>query len=150
MEKRKPSFDLDAFKAVCGEPERIHPVTGEKLTRDVRPCTVRYQGRARTVDLPGWYPADKDGDGVLVGSDMDAVDQALRELKAEVASLKPGEVRAIRLRLKLSQRKAGEILGGGPRAFQKYESGEVMVSKPMAQLLRLLDRDPRRLKELVG
>jgi HTH-type transcriptional regulator/antitoxin MqsA len=43
---------------------------------------------------------------------------------------------------------AGEIPGGGPRAFQKYESGEILVNKPMAQLLRLLDRDSRRLKEL--
>jgi HTH-type transcriptional regulator/antitoxin MqsA len=80
---------------------------------------------------------------------MAVVDRTLLELRAEVHGvLKPDEVRAIRLRLKLSQRKAGELLGGGPRAFQKYESGEVLVSKPMAQLLRLLERDPRRLKEL--
>jgi HTH-type transcriptional regulator/antitoxin MqsA len=128
----------------------IHPETGERLTRGVRSLTVRYQGLSRTVDVPGWYPADKDDDGILVGDDMKATDEALREMKAELASLEPKDVRAIRLRLKLSQRKAGEILGGGPRAFQKYESGEVLVSKPMAQLLRLLDRDPRRLKELVG
>lgn len=130
--------------------KRTHPVTGEKLARDVCPVTVRFQGREHTVELPGWYPVKKGGDNIHVGNDLDAVDDALRELKAEVASLKPSEVRAIRLRLKLSQRKADEILGGGPRAFQKYEFGEVMVSKPMAQLLRLLDRDPRRLKELAG
>jgi len=81
---------------------------------------------------------------------MDVVDRTLVELKAEVQGvLKPDEVRAIRLRLKLSQRKAGEILGGGPRAFQKYESGEVLVSRPMTQLLRLLSRDPKRLQELL-
>ena len=128
---------------------RIHPETGEKLTRGVRRVTVRYQGLARTVQVPGWYPANAEGDGVLVGDDMKPIGKALRELKTE-ASLKPKDVRAIRTRLKLSQRKAGEILGGGPRAFQKYESGEVLVSKPMAQLLRLLDRDPKRLKELMG
>ncbi len=80
---------------------------------------------------------------------MAVVDKALVELKAEVQGvLKPDEVRAIRLRLKLSQRKASDLLGGGPRAFQKYESGEVLVSRPMTQLLRLLERDPRRLEEL--
>jgi HTH-type transcriptional regulator/antitoxin MqsA len=125
----------------------VHPETGEKLARGVRRTAVRYGGLSRMIDLPGWYPAQKDGDGVLEGADMEHISEALRELKAE-ASLKPAEIRAIRLRLRLSQRKAGEILGGGPRAFQKYESGEVIVSKPMAQLLRLLDRDPRRLKEL--
>jgi HTH-type transcriptional regulator / antitoxin MqsA len=129
---------------------RIHPETGEKLFRGVRSVIVRHEGRERAVKLAGWYPAGKGGEGLHVGNDMAAVDRALLELKAEVQGvLKPDEVRAIRLRLKLSQRKAGEILGGGPRAFQKYESGDVLVSKPMAQLLRLLERDPRRLKELV-
>ena len=131
------------------ERTRIHPETGEKLRRGVRAFTVRYAGRARTVDLPGWYPAKKSGEGVHVGEDMAAAERALAELKAEAHGLlKPAEVRAIRLRLKLSQRKAGEVLGGGPRAFQKYESGEVMVSKPMAQLLRLLAQEPTRLREL--
>jgi len=37
---------------------------------------------------------------------------------------------------------------GGPRAFQKYESGKQQVSVPMANLLRLLKKDPRRLVEL--
>lgn len=39
-------------------------------------------------------------------------------------------------------------LSGGPRAFQKYESGEVMISQAMSNLLRLLANDPRRLDEL--
>jgi len=128
---------------------RTHPETGEKLKRDVRPFVVRFRDRQRIVQLPGWYPAHKSGDGVLEGDDMAVVDRALVELKAETQDvLKPNQVRAIRLRLKLSQRKAGEVLGGGPRAFQKYESGEVLVSRPMTQLLRLLDRDPKRLREL--
>jgi len=48
----------------------------------------------------------------------------------------------------LSQRRAGEVLGGGPRAFQKYESGKQAVSVPMSNLLRLLARDPSRLREI--
>ncbi|MEI9991009.1 MAG: type II toxin-antitoxin system MqsA family antitoxin [Rhizomicrobium sp.] len=128
---------------------RIHPSTGAKLKRDTRSFTVRYRDRERVVQLPGWYPAKRGGESLHVGGDMAVVDKALAELKAESQGvLKPDEVRAIRLRLKLSQRKASELLGGGPRAFQKYESGEVLVSRPMTQLLRLLERDPRRLEEL--
>ncbi|MBX7115564.1 MAG: type II toxin-antitoxin system MqsA family antitoxin [Myxococcaceae bacterium] len=48
----------------------------------------------------------------------------------------------------LSQRRAGKLWGGGPRAFQKYEAGTQQVSVPMTNLLRLLARDPRRLHEL--
>jgi HTH-type transcriptional regulator / antitoxin MqsA len=127
---------------------KIHPETGETLTRDIRPFTVRYAGASLTVDLPGWYP-DGQGESLHVGRDMEAADKALKQLrKAAGDAMLPADIRAIRLRLKLSQRKASELLGGGPRAFQKYESGEVTVSRPMAQLLRLLDRDPGRLKEL--
>jgi HTH-type transcriptional regulator/antitoxin MqsA len=129
---------------------RVHPETGKLLKRDVRPTVIRYKGLERTVDLPGWYPEDDD-DGIISGVDGRVADEALREMKAEIASLpKPDEVRRIRQRLKLSQRRASEILGGEPRAFRKYESGEIVVSRPMANLLRLLERDPARLKELVA
>jgi len=127
---------------------KVHPLTGETLARDVRPFTVTWAGRSLSVDLAGWYP-EGEGDSLHVGRDMELADEALRTLKEAAGdTIRPANVRAIRLRLKLSQRKAGEVLGGGPRAFQKYESGEVSVSRPMAQLLRLLDRDPARLKEL--
>ena len=64
------------------ERPRIHPETGEKLRRGVRSFTVHYAGRARTVDLPGWYPVKKNGEGVHVGDDMTAAERALAELKA--------------------------------------------------------------------
>ena len=35
----------------------------------------------------------------------------------------PDEIRTIRERLGLSQTEAGELIGGGARAFTKYESG---------------------------
>jgi HTH-type transcriptional regulator/antitoxin MqsA len=129
---------------------RIHPETGKLLKRGVRSTVVRYNGLERTIDLPGWYPEDDD-DGIISGPDARVSDAALHEMKAEIASLpKPDEIRRIRQRLRLSQRRAGEVLGGGPRAFQKYESGEVVVSRPMANLLLLLDGDPSRLKELLA
>lgn len=129
---------------------RVHPDTGAVLKRSVQRRKLSYKGVERLFDLPGWWPAD-DGDGILEGPDLAVVDRAFDELRAEAAQrLKAEEVRRIRTRLKLSQRRAGEILGGGPRAFQKYESGEVVVSRPMANLLLLLDRDPSRLKELIA
>ncbi len=128
----------------------IHPETGSVLKRSVRRRKLTYKGIERDFALPGWWPAD-DGDGILDPEDLLVTNQAFNELRAEAAQrLKAEEVRRIRTRLKLSQRRAGEILGGGPRAFQKYESGEVVVSRPMANLLLLLDRDPSRLKELVA
>ena len=53
-------------------------------------------------------------------------------------SFSPERIRTIRLELGLSQEEAGVLLGGGPRAFQKYESGEVSPSAALTQLLQLL------------
>ena len=62
----------------------------------------------------------------------------------------PEEIRAIRRRLGLSQVQAGELLGGGPRAFTKYESGIVKPAASVISLLRLLKADPTFLDVLTG
>lgn len=126
----------------------VSPETGEILYRDVRPFVVTYKGRTKTVDLPGYYPADGD-DGVHVGDDMEASDAALRALKEEVEGIpSPATIRRVRKKLKLSQREAGGILKVGESAFDKYERGLVEPSGPTSQLLRLLDRHPELIEEL--
>ena len=80
---------------------------------------------------------------------MDAADAALAALKAEIREENAAYVATVRKKLGLSQRQAGELVGGGPRAFQKYESGEVEPSEAMLKLLRLLENDPQRLNELL-
>ena len=126
----------------------VSPETGEILSRDVRPFVVTYKGRTKTVDLPGYYPADGD-DGVHVGDDMEASDAALRALKEEVEGIpSPATIRRVRKKLKLSQREAGGILKVGESAFDKYERGLVEPSGPTSQLLRLLDRHPELVEEL--
>ena len=129
---------------------KVHPETGEKLTRGVRPFTVRFAGLARTVDLPGWYPARKNGEGLHVGSDMAAADRALAELKAECRGCS-NPTRCVRFVCGSNSRsERPERCSAAARAhFRNTKSGEVVVSKPMAQLLRLLARDPRRLNELI-
>jgi HTH-type transcriptional regulator/antitoxin MqsA len=131
--------------------QRRCPETGAILTRGVRKMTIVYKGRSTTFMMGGWYPPPGvKAESLHSGKDMKASDAALARLKAEAGDmLRPDQVRAIRRKLKLSQRKASEILGGGPRAFQRYESGEVATSAPMSKLLKLLANDPRRLKELV-
>ena len=62
----------------------------------------------------------------------------------------PDEIRAIRQSLGLSQVEAGELLGGGPRAFTKYESGRVKPAAAVVNLLRLLEANPRMLASIHG
>lgn len=62
--------------------------------------------------------------------------------------LEPEEIRAIRKLLGLSQAEAGDLLGGGPRAFTKYEAGTVKPTAAVVTLLRLLERDPATIRKL--
>lgn len=60
------------------------------------------------------------------------------------------DIRAIRLGLELTQVEAGELIGGGPRAFAKYEAGIVRPSASVRRLLRLLEADPAAIGTLRG
>lgn len=118
------------------------------MALETRSDTVEYKGKTARVRVKGHW-CDKCGEAVLEGPALVRRQDAFLALRARVEGVPgPREVAAIREHLKLSQRRAGELLGGGPRAFQKYESGEQQVSVPMANLLRLLKKDPRRLREL--
>jgi len=122
--------------------------TGEKLVRDIRNITITYQGYSKTFPMPGWYPEDND-EGTFTQEDMKAYDRALNQLKAEAENLLlPADIRTIRKKLRLTQVQAGTILGGGKKAFQKYESGEILPSRAISNLLKLLSIEPQLLKSL--
>ena len=124
------------------------PETGQLMVRGVRPMTITYKGHSATIDMPGWY-CEASGESVHTGEDMKVSDRELNRLKAKVEGLLlPEDVRRIRKRLGLTQKVAGRLIGGGLNAFQKYESGEVLVSHAMTSALLLLDRDPAGLTVL--
>jgi HTH-type transcriptional regulator / antitoxin MqsA len=125
----------------------LSPITGKPMIRGFRPVTIRYKDRSETIEMPGWY-GDNAEDGIHTGDDMKVSDAALLRLRiAADHLLSPAEVRRIREKLHLTQRDAGFVIGGGPNAFQKYESGEVVVSKAIANYLRMLDAHPELIEE---
>ena len=126
----------------------VCPETGKPMVRDTRPMELSYKGQSATIDMPGWY-CHESGESIHTAEDMKVSDAALKELRLEVENLlKPQDVKRIRTKIGLTQREAGTILGGGPNAFQKYEQDTVTVSKPMSNLLRVLERHPEEVEEL--
>lgn len=124
------------------------PECGGVMKYEKHDDVLEYKGQKRVIKSLGWW-CGQCGEGILTGDALVAHEQAFQELKAEVDQvLGPKEVAEVRRTLGLSQRRAGELLGGGPRAFQKYEAGKQAVSVPMSHLLRLLANDPSRLREL--
>lgn len=125
---------------------RVGPESGLPLTRGVRDRVIAYKGRKSTISMPGWY-RDGSDESLHSKDDLRVSDLALVTLKAEVQHvMTPAQVREARQELGLSQAEAGRIIGGGPRAFQKYESGEIVTSRAMTNLLQALVRHPEDLK----
>lgn len=124
------------------------PTTGTPMVRGMKQLTLSYKGESITFDMPGWY-SQTSAEGVHSGEDMKVSDRVLNRLKARVEGLlEPEEIRRIRKRLRLSQSAAGELIGGGPRAFQKYESGDLLPSRAISSALVLLDHQPNALRVL--
>jgi HTH-type transcriptional regulator / antitoxin MqsA len=124
------------------------PETGKQMVRDTRPMELAYKGQSITIDMPGWY-CKESGESVHTDEDLKISDAALKDLRTQVEHLlKPEEVKRIRTKIGLTQREAGTLLGGGPNAFQKYEKDTITLSKPMSNLLRVLERHPEEVEEL--
>jgi len=124
------------------------PKTGAPMYRGVRPMTLTYKEESITFDMPGWY-CDESDESIHTGKDMKVSDRMLHRLKARNEGLlEPEEIRHIRKKLRLSQEAAGLLVGGGPRAFQKYESGDLLPSRAVSSALVLLDHDPKAIAVL--
>jgi HTH-type transcriptional regulator / antitoxin MqsA len=122
--------------------------TGAPMHRDVRPMTLNYKDESITFDMPGWY-CDQCGESVHTGKDMKLSDRMLNLIKARSDGLlEPDEIRRIRKKLRMTQEAAGLMIGGGARAFQKYESGDLLPSRAIISSLVLLDNDPDALSLL--
>jgi len=113
------------------------------LRRDARMQTLSVGSLSREVEVPGWYPED-DGDSIHSGAELQAIDQAYLELRAAYAA----RVKAVRKKLGLTQEEAGRIIGGGRRAFQKYERGTMQPSEAAVGLIEILDRHPNEVATL--
>lgn len=124
------------------------PECGGNMVLESRMDPIEYKGHTKDVLLKGHW-CQSCGEGILEGEALAQSERAYFALQAEVDHLPaPEDITAIRESLHLSQQKASELLGDDPVAFEKYESGSRQISQPMAHLLRLLSRVPRRLQEL--
>ena len=120
------------------------------MHRDSRLMTLEYKGECVTFNMPGWY-CDHSDESIHTGRDMKVSDRMLNQLKARVEGLlEPEGIRRIRKKLKLTQEAAGRLIGGGPRAFQKYENGDLLPSRAISSALILLDNDPGAINVLVS
>lgn len=126
---------------------KVCPECGGEMNREVRLVPYTYKDQTIQVEQPGEWCAC--GEGVLSPADVKATEKALHDFHAQVDGLLTSEeVRQIRKRLKLTQKAAGELFGGGPNAFSRYERGEATQMKAVDVLLRVFNKHPKLLNEI--
>ena len=124
------------------------PDCGSSLIREERVDVCTYKSQEVSYKQPGWWCGDCD-EAILQGDDNIVSNTVFVELRARVEGvLSPSQIKTIRKRLKLTQRQASEMFGGGRNAFQKYESGEVVPSVGMSLLLQLIGDHAEHLQSL--
>ena len=122
---------------------------GAELVAETRDVPYTYRGETTVIpNVPGqWCP--KCGEGVLP-RDSDWVSEAMLAFNRQVnaALVDPAYITEVRKKLRLDQREAAEIFGGGVNAFSRYETGRTKPPLALVKLLRLLDRHPELLDEV--
>lgn len=128
----------------------ICPFCGEKTYfHQVKLMTLYYKKSPIQIEQPGYW-CDSCHEGVIGGNDRLATQKKLQTLRAEIDGLlTPETIKKIREKLKLSQRDAAELFGGGINAFSRYERGETPAPKSLCQLLILLEKHPNLSNELM-
>lgn len=129
--------------------------TGRPLRRGVKMLTINVDGQPFTYGQPGWWASiddPVDNEGQLTDEDNVIRAAARREARAKAkhTALTPLVIRAIREACGLSQQEAARVFGGGPKAFEKYEAGEVAPSSSMTRLLLLAAKRPKLFKTGTG
>ena len=114
------------------------------MVHDKRDMQYAYKGDLTVItSVEGDYCLDCD-EVVLDLAESRRVSAAMLAFNKHVnAGIVPPEyITAVRKKLQINRREAGEIFGGGPNAFSRYESGKTNPSIPLVMLLKLLDRHP--------
>lgn len=125
----------------CGAAELVHD------TRD-----MPYTYKAETTSIPtvtgDFCPAC--GEAILPMEESIRTGALMLEFNKQVnaAIVDPDFILNVRKKLRLDQREAAEIFGGGVNAFSRYENGKTKPPLALVKLLKMLDRHPDLLNEV--
>lgn len=91
------------------------------------------------------------GEAVVEKDSARRAEKLLKDFGRQVDGLlMASDIKRIRRKLHLTQEQMATVLGGGLKGFARYENGQVVQSRAMDNLLRILDRFPESLCVLPG
>ena len=126
---------------VCGAAELIH---------DTRDLPYTYKGETTSIPAVTGEFCPACAESVLDAAESDRVMREMRAFSKQVnaAIVDPKFIAIVRKKLKLDQREAAEIFGGGVNAFSRYENGKTKPPLALVKLLKILDHHPDLLDEV--
>ena len=129
------------------------PVCGAaKLTRDTRDIPYVYKGESTVIPAVTGDFCPACNEVVLDMAEAKRCSDWTGEFHQQVNAsfVEPIFITAVRKKLKLDQQQAGKIFGGGVNAFSRYENGRTKPSLALVKLLRVLDKHPDLLPEVMS
>ena len=123
---------------------------GTKLELKTKDVTVEARGESCVVpDVIGWHCPVCGEIEFTENESSERVWNAIEAMGAKARARDAALLAHARKRLKLTQKQAAELTGGGHNAFSRYERGEAVPMRAVVNLFKILDKHPELVKELV-
>ncbi|MCW8209386.1 type II toxin-antitoxin system MqsA family antitoxin [Verminephrobacter aporrectodeae subsp. tuberculatae] len=123
-----------------------------ELIPDTRDIQYIYKGEATVIPKVTGEFCPACGEVILNREHGDRYSDLLGQFQRQVNSayVDPAYIAKVRKKLDLDQRQAAEIFGGGINAFSRYKNGKTKPPLSLVKLLKVLDRHPELLNEVVN
>jgi HTH-type transcriptional regulator/antitoxin MqsA len=121
-----------------------------KLVHGTRNLPYTYKGQTTTIPAVAGDYCPACGEAVLNAAESARTSAAMLEFNKQVNAsiVDPQFIASVRKKLRIDQREAAEIFGGGVNAFSRYENGKTKPPLALVKLLKVLDRHPDLLDEV--
>ena len=122
-----------------------------KLVHDTRDMPYIYKGESTVIPTVTGDFCPACGEVVLDMGESTRTSAAMLAFNKQVNAsiVDPGFIASVRKKLALDQREAAEIFGGGVNAFSRYEHDKTKPPLALVKLLKVLDRHPDWLNEVI-
>ena len=121
-----------------------------KLVRENRDKHYTYKGETTVIAAVAGDYCPACGEAVLDATESARESGLMLAFNKQVnaATVDPQFIVNVRKKLRIDQRQAAEIFGGGANAFSRYENGKTKPPLALVKLLKVLDRHPDLLDEV--
>src|SRR5689334_20991355 len=115
-----------------------------KLIHDTRDLPYNYKGESTVIPAVTGDFCPACNEAVLDMAESQRTSTLMLDFNKQVnaSSVDPEFIASVRKKLRLDQREAAEIFGGGVNAFSRYETGKTRPPLALVKLLKVLDRHP--------